>query len=299
MTQLALDEKIYRVGAAEVTRIAEYTLDSFTPAALLPEWSAGAASLTDSPLRATTTADGQRLLLSVHAWLVRNRGRTILIDPGVGNDKARPEARYFDRLETSFLDRLAAAGVAPDQVDYVLMTHLHVDHVGWNTRLAGGRWTPTFPNARHLFSRREFEFFTDPANRSERHRTSFRVQQDSVVPVIAAGLAEMIDVDGREAISGFAFHPTPGHSPDHASIVLQSGGERAIFAGDVLHHPAQVERPDLFSIFDSDRQKTLASRHWALDYAATHDATFFSSHFPATSAGRVVRRAERYSWRFL
>lgn len=110
-------------------------------------------------------------------------------------------------------------------VDYVLHTHLHVDHVGWNTRLVDGRWQPTFPNARHIFSAKEYAFFSDPANADNRHRTSFLTQRDSVTPIVEAGLADMIEVDGREVIPGLSFHSTPGHSVDHASIVLRNGGQ--------------------------------------------------------------------------
>ena len=272
--------KTYRIGSAEVTRIPELRLDGFTPAALLPDW----PEVDDASARRMPESfapDGLRVLLSVHSWLIRDRGRTILVDAGAGNDKDRPHARYFDRLRTPYLDRLAAAGVAPEAVDYVLLSHLHVDHVGWNTRLVDGAWVPTFPNARYVFSRREYEFFGDPANRSERNRNSIQARLDSVDPVVAAGLADPIETDGREVIPGLSFHPTPGHSPDHASIVLESDGERAIFAGDVLHHPVQVERPDLVSIFDADPE-----------------ATLFASHFASTAAGRVVRDGNGFAWRF-
>ena len=289
--------KTYRVGSAEVTRIPELRLDGFTPAALLPDW----PEHDGAPARHRPdcfTPDGGRVLLSVHSWLIRDRGRTILVDAGAGNDKQRPHARYFDRLRNPYLDQLTAAGVTPEAVDYVLLSHLHVDHVGWNTRLVDGEWVPTFPNARYLFSRREYEFFCDPANRSERNRTSIQARLDSVDPVVAAGLADPIEVDGREVMPGLSFHPTPGHSPDHASIVLQRDGERAIFAGDVLHDPVQVERPDLISIFDADPEATLRSRQWALGYAADADATFFASHFPSTAAGRVVRDGNGFAWHF-
>ncbi|MET1026134.1 MAG: MBL fold metallo-hydrolase [Dongiaceae bacterium] len=163
--------------------------------------------------------------------------------PARGNDKERPYASYFDHLQTPFLERLRALGVEPEDVDYVLHTHLHVDHVGWNTLLQGGEWVPTFPNARYIFSRAEYDYFTDPKNHTERSRTSFMVQRDSVDPVIEAGLAQMIEIDGSEPIEGFAFHPTPGHTIDHASISFHSQGEVALFAGDVLHHPLQVSAP--------------------------------------------------------
>jgi glyoxylase-like metal-dependent hydrolase (beta-lactamase superfamily II) len=156
------DAQIYRVGAAEVTRVQEYMLDNFTPEMLLPEWRPERQTAPDDISSAAMAPDGEHVLLSIHTWVVRDRGRTILIDTGAGNDKPRPYARYFDHLNAPYLERLAAIGVSPEKVDYVLLTHLHVDHVGWNTRLVDDRWTPTFPNARYVFSREEHRFFTEP-----------------------------------------------------------------------------------------------------------------------------------------
>lgn len=288
---------IYTIGDAKVARVADCQIGAFEPAGLLPDWSAQYQPLLDA-MPETMSPDGRHILLSIHSWVIWLGGRIILIDTGVGNDKPRPFAPYFDRLTTPYLARLQALGVTPDMVDYVLHTHLHVDHVGWNTRLVDGRWQPTFPNARHIFSAREYRFFSDPANAGNRHRTSFQTQQDSVEPIVDAGLADMIDVAGREVIPGFSFHSTPGHSVDHASIVLESAGSTALFAGDVLHHPVQVIAPHLLSIFDPDAETALTSRRWALDFAREHRAMLFSSHFAATSAGTVGRRGVDYTWDF-
>lgn len=289
---------LYTVGDAKVARVVDCQIDAFEPADLMPDWNAHYQPLLDA-MPETMTPDGQRVLLSIHSWVVWLGGKIILIDTGVGNDKPRPFAPYFDRLTTPYLARLAALGVAPEAVDYVLHTHLHVDHVGWNTRLVGGQWQPTFPNARHLFSAKEYAFFSNLANADNRHRTSFQTQRDSVAPIVEAGLADMIEIDGREVIPGFSFHSTPGHSVDHASIVLRSGGDTALFSGDVFHHPVQVFAPHLLSLFDPDRATALASRHWALDFAADAKVTLFSSHFPAAAAGTVSRRGTDYEWSFV
>ena len=288
---------IYTVGDAKVARVVDCQIDAFEPAGLLPDWSTQQQPLLDA-MPETMTPDGRRILLSIHSWVVWLGDKIILIDTGVGNDKPRPFAPYFDQLTTPYLGQLEALGIAPEAVDYVLHTHLHVDHVGWNTRLVDGRWQPTFPNARHVFSAKEYVFFSDPANAGNRHRTSFQTQQDSVTPIIEAGLADMIDIDGREAIPGFSFHSTPGHSVDHASIVLESAGNEALFAGDVFHHPVQVFAPHLLSIFDPDKNTTLRSRRWALDFATDRGALLFSSHFPASAAGTVSRRGADYTWAF-
>jgi len=288
----------YTLGEARIARIVDCVLDTFPPQQLLPQWQDDDRRLAEQ-MPEGITPDGEHLLLSIHSWVIERQGKTIIVDTGAGNDKERPHARYFDHLRTPYLARLNEIGVSPDKVDYVLHTHLHVDHVGWNTMLVDGRWVPTFPNARHIFSAKEFAYFTDPANLTERNRTSFQVQVDSVIPIVEAGLADMIEVTGDEVIPGFSFHSTPGHTADHASIVLQSAGVRAIFAADVMHHPIQVLKPQMLSIFDPGPDKTLASRRWALDFAADQDAIWFSSHFPGSSAGRVMRARNAYSWRSL
>jgi glyoxylase-like metal-dependent hydrolase (beta-lactamase superfamily II) len=293
-----IDEQVYTIGEARVARVQEYLLNSFSPARLLPDWRSDHRDRLNG-MPETTTPDGKHLLLSVHSWVVWINGKIIIVDTGVGNAKARPFAPYFDHLDTPYLARLERIGVLPEEVDYVLHTHLHVDHVGWNTTLVDGRWMPTFPNARHIFSAREYAWFTDSANLSDRNRTSFQVQADSVTPIVEAGLADMIDVTGDEVIPGFSFHPTPGHSVDHASIVLESAGARALFPGDLLHHPIEVLAPDLSTIFDPEREQTLRSRRWALEFAADREAITFSSHFPVTSAGRIARSGSGYEWRFV
>lgn len=288
---------IYRVGDAKVARVVDCGIDAFTPAGLLPDWSESYQPLL-AAMPETMASGAQHMLLSIHSWVIWHGGKIILIDTGVGNDKSRPFAPYFDRLSTPYLARLAALGVTPEAVDYVLHTHLHVDHVGWNTRLIDGRWQPSFPNARHIFSAREYTFFADPANAAGRHRTSFQTQQDSVTPIVEAGLADMIVIDGREVLPGLSFHSTAGHSVDHASIILESAGVTAIFPGDVFHHPVQIFAPHLLSIFDPEREASLVSRRWVLDIAVDAGATLFSSHFPASSAGTVSRRGANYSWAF-
>ncbi len=293
-----ITEAPYQVGDATITRIPELQLSGFTPSQLIPAWDEARERLLPRLPPAATDATGEHVILNVHSWLVRDRGRTILIDTGSGNDKQRPFAPYFHNLHTPFLERLALAGVVPEEVDYVLLTHLHVDHVGWNTRLQDGCWIPTFPNARYVFSQAEYAYFSDPANLSARNRTSFAVRVDSVDPIIAAGLADMVVVDGSEILEGISFHLTPGHTQAHASIVLRSACQTAIFPGDVMHYPVQVTRPHWNSLFDAFAEDSIRSRAWALAFAADNQAGVFSSHFPASGAGRVQRIQGGFAWRF-
>ncbi|MFC3229643.1 MBL fold metallo-hydrolase [Marinibaculum pumilum] len=290
----------WRVGAVTVTKVTDLLLDMFTPAALFPDWQPELLEGSGSWLSPDSMdAAGVHALMSVHSWVLTSPGRIVVIDTGVGDGKERPHTPVFHRLQTGYLDRLRAAGVAPEDVDHVLLTHLHVDHVGWNTRLVDGRWVPTFPNARYHFSARERAWFTDPANHSDRNRNSFLLQPDSIAPVIDAGQAEMIAIDGREVVPGLSFHPTPGHSPDHASIRLRSEGVEGWFVGDLLHHPIQIRYPELNSVFDAVPAQARASRRWALEQAADSDALVFTTHFPESSVGRVTRDGDGFRWAFL
>lgn len=306
--------RTYAVGAATVRRIDELTLDAVSPAALYPAADPAPVLQRHQDRFGPGSYDRRsgNLLQSLHSWLVVTPRHTILIDTATGNDKPRPYAPVLDRLHEPYLERLAEAGVHPEDVDYVLLTHLHADHVGWNTHLAGGRWVPTFPNARYVFSgveRAYNEALADgrapsgtgkpgaalgPAIRTP----SPGVYDDSVRPVIEAGLADLIDIDGGEFLDGLSFLPTPGHSIDHASIRLVSQGREALFAGDVLHHPLQVHAPSLNSCFCEFPEAALRSRRRALEHAAERDATVFTTHFAETSAGRVSRAGDRFTWSF-
>jgi glyoxylase-like metal-dependent hydrolase (beta-lactamase superfamily II) len=282
----------YRIGQAIVTRILEVTL-AFPARRLLPdrEPAPGRAPGAEASAEAAT----ETLSLSVHAWLVRIGGLTVLVDAGIGNGKTRCSP-LFDHLDTPWLDRLAAAGARPEDVTHVLLTHLHADHVGWNTVLRAGRWMPTFPNARIVMPRRGCAQFTAPGGRQHRNYGLFA---DSVLPVIEAGQADFVPDEGGTVLAGFTYLPTPGHSTDHMSILLQSDGGEALFAGDVLHHPSQVAHPDWSSMFCEDPEEARRSRLRALDFAAGRGLTWFSAHLTGTSAGRVTRTNESFAWSFL
>jgi glyoxylase-like metal-dependent hydrolase (beta-lactamase superfamily II) len=253
---------------------------------------------------------------SIHVWLVRTPTRVILVDTGAGNDKDRPNAPSLNHLNGPFLDRLEAAGVRPEEVDLVLLTHLHIDHVGWNTRNVDGRWVPTFPSARYVFSGRERAYLaalsaadgSDAAIRAEAKLGPRPdplvpgiyegVYEDSVLPVIDAGLAQEIVVDGTEAVEGFSFIPNPGHTIDHACIRFRSRGEQALFWGDVMHHPLQFVRPDWNSVFYEFPDAARKARRWAMNHAAETKALVFTTHFAESSAGRVSRVGDRLTWHF-
>ncbi|MDW5550626.1 MBL fold metallo-hydrolase [Methanosarcina sp.] len=230
--------------------------------------------------------------------MLRTKQHTILIDTGVGNDKERIWIPRLNRLKSPYLKRLKAAGVTPAMVDYVILTHLHVDHVGWNTQLVDGAWEPTFPNATYVFSKSEQKHYSDPKNYTVNNRVKFIIYEDSVRPVIQAGQAEIIEPDGAEFLEGISLYPVPGHSIGQMAVCLTSSGEEALFGGDVMHHPIQVYHPEWNSVYCEDAQQARVSRRWALDYLADRHALFFSSHFAESSAGRVTRTGDRFVWQF-
>src|SRR5262249_8995219 len=174
-----------------------------------------------------------RFLQSIHAFVVRAPGLTVLVDTCVGNDKDRGGRAPFHMMRTSFLEDLTAAGVAPESVDLVLCTHLHVDHVGWNTRFHDGRWVPTFPRAGYLFARRGWEHWS-----AERDEDTRRIMADSVAPVLDAGLAQLVPMDHRVS-DELWLEPTPGHTPGHVSVRLRGGNAEAVITGDLMHCPIQ------------------------------------------------------------
>lgn len=305
----------YRIGDVTVTKIPEVDLASFSLGTLLPGFRAEALNGCPEGIAPKSGSSGmENIVFSVHTWLVRTPEHTILIDTGIGNGKNHPSASMFHQLDTPYLDRLGAEGVEPEEVDYVLLTHLHAEHVGWNTRLdEDGVWVPTFPNATYMFSAVEqrygaglhyddgrAEAVRSAVNMGTPVRTPTRgTYLDSVAPILEAGRDELIKVDGREVLEGISFVPTPGHSIDHAAIVLRSKGEEALFGGDVLHHPVEIYQPEVASMFCEFPTESRGSRLILMDRAAETGATYFSSHFSDSSAGRITRKGSSYGWEFV
>jgi glyoxylase-like metal-dependent hydrolase (beta-lactamase superfamily II) len=310
--------KVHRVGDAAIIKIPELALDASEPGYFYPGQANVSAAVEETRRLWPGSVDPQTDLLrqSIHVWLVRTPKQVILIDTGAGNDKDRPNLPSLNRLNEPFLDRLKQAGVCPEDVDLVLLTHLHVDHVGWNTKEVDGRWVPTFPNARYVFSGRERAYLA-ALSAAERPVAALRaeakldpmaappvpgiydgVYEDSVLPVIDAGLAQEIVVDGTEAVEGFSFIPNPGHTIDHACIRFSYRGEHALFWGDVMHHPLQFVRPDWNSVFCEFPDAARKARRWAMSYAAETNALVFTTHFAESSVGRVSRKGDRFNWHF-
>ena len=285
---------IHHVGAATITRVDE-TDFALPPERLFPLWNEDAGRAIEERF-ATESLDltNRRVPLKTHLWVVQVDGLTIVVDTGIGNGKSRPFNALFDRLDNPVLERFAAAGFQPEHVDYVLLTHLHVDHVGWNTHWQDGRWVPVFPNATYVFGQREQDFFAMPEGEPRR-----MVFEDSVLPLIEAGQARAVRDAGEEILDGIRFVPTFGHSFGHMAIEVRSRGETALFSGDVMHSAIQVYRPEWNSVFCLDQARARESRRWLLDRAAETNATVFAAHFPETSAGKVQRSGDGFEWRYV
>lgn len=231
--------------------------------------------------------DAGNLVMSIHALVVDTGERRIVVDTCIGNDKER-DIPTWSHLQTSFLADLEAAGYPRECIDTVLCTHLHVDHVGWNTMLVDGEWLPTFPNARYLVGETEWRYWDD-------RDPGTQVLADSVRPVIDAGLVDFVPVD-HQVCDEVRLEPTPGHTPGHVSVRISSGGEGALITGDCIHHPCQMTRTDWCSSADSDQAQGRETRESLLERMADTDVLVIGTHFATPTAGHVKRREGGGYW---
>lgn len=293
----------WRVGAVRITKVSETVLESALDEpspdeGFLSQATRGALLAIDWLRPDFISADGA-VLLAFHALVIEVGGRIIMVDTCVGNDKQRPMQPFWHEMTSTFLDSLRAAGVAPEKVDIVVCTHLHVDHVGWNTRKVDGRWVPTFPNARYLFGRREYEacargVAAHPPAPQGLHSSVFMA--DSIQPIFDAGLVDLVEADHR-IVDEVRLFPTHGHTPGHVSVMVESGGERAIITADSIHHPCQVRNPDWSVSADADRAAAVATRRALLEAHADTPTLFIGTHWAGRSCGYVERDGGSYRLR--
>lgn len=232
------------------------------------------------------TDDGA-LKLSVHALLIDAPGMKLVVDTCVGNDKARKMLRG-QVLRTAFLESLAEAGFGRDEVDAVVCTHLHYDHVGWNTMLENGKWVPTFPKARYLIGRAEYEHWM-----KETETEAVEIMTDSVTPIFDAGLVELVEMNHRISPE-LRLMPSVGHTEGHVCVVIESKGRTAIITGDMMHHPCQIAYPEWISEFDADKRAAEATRRTLIKDWADQPILVIGTHFAAPTAGRIKRDGARY-----
>jgi glyoxylase-like metal-dependent hydrolase (beta-lactamase superfamily II) len=287
----------FDVGNWQVSRVEEWSGGFTTPEQLFPEYDAAYFATVRDALRPDHLTHDGIIEAVFQVWVARRNGLTVLIDTGAGNDKERPGLPSVGGMTTPFLARLDEAGVAREDVDLVVCTHLHVDHVGWNTMLIDGRWVPTFPSARYVFPAIDRDVW-DPAGP---HFATMRgagvaqgVFEDSVQPILDAGIATLA-ADGEEIAPGMRMHHAPGHTPGHMIVDIADGGERALFTGDVIHHPVQVLRPDWNSCFCEDAALAIATRRRVLADAADTRARVVPAHFGGAHSTFVERAGDGFA----
>jgi glyoxylase-like metal-dependent hydrolase (beta-lactamase superfamily II) len=245
---------------------------------------------------ATDPAAAQFKLI-VRSYVLQVGGLNVMVDTCNGNDKQR-SVPFANQLQKPYLADLAALGLQPEDIHLVLCTHLHADHVGWNTRLDNGHWVPTFPNARYVFSRQDYEYFKEQTHEAF-HREAYL---DSVLPVIAAGRAQLVETNHKvygEIEDGIWLEAAPGHSPGCCVVHARRGAQQAVFSGDVFHHPIQLVRPDIPFFADHDPAAASVTRQRLLERHADGESVFFPAHFPDSPAGKVRRAAQGYRYDFL
>jgi glyoxylase-like metal-dependent hydrolase (beta-lactamase superfamily II) len=280
----------WTVGNHTVRRIDEVVLPAQTGPWLLPGATTDLVSRT--PWLSPEFVDQQGVLrLASHSFAVEVDGMRVLVDTGIGNGKRRSNPAWHN-LNSDYEARLRAAAFAPESVDVVVLTHLHADHVGWSTRAEGDAWVPTFPNARYLTSRTEWDYWAG-VDMEEARRQMFR---DSVHPVREAGLFDLIDVadEGTDVAPGIRLLPTPGHTPGQVAVELSSRGETALVTGDSIHHPVQMAHPELCSCVDVAPELAARTRNQVLGSLAGTSTLLLGSHFPPPTAGHVRREDGGY-----
>jgi glyoxylase-like metal-dependent hydrolase (beta-lactamase superfamily II) len=295
----------FHLGEVEITRVVEWQGEIAPARFVVPDsaprvWQDNASWLVPDHWN----PDNDAYRGAVQTWVLRSEGKVVLVDTGIGNDRRRPQIPLFDHLTTDFLDRLAQAGVRPEEVDVVINTHIHYDHVGWNTRLRNGEWTPTFPNATYLIPKADRDYFDPrnahrrPAPRSDyerlRREGSLLVYADSIAPVL--GRAALWE--GSYRIDGnLSLEPAPGHTPGSCVVRLSSGSDRAVFVGDVVHSPVQILEPGCNSCFCEDPRQAAATRQSLLQRAADSGELVIPAHFAGAGAVEVRRDGSRFTLR--
>ena len=284
-----------KIGDALIAQVEESVQPSFVPNMLLPDCTPHELSKHMhwmAPLH-FDPAEG-KFRTSVRSFLVKTGRHNVLIDCCGGNHKNRPYFPRFHHKQHPWIDRLATAGVGPEQIDFVMCTHLHADHVGWNTVLQDGRWKPTFPNAKYIIHRRELARWNpaDPAYRFSPHNEF--TWEDSVLPVIEAGQAVAVD-DGYALDDMLSVEPAPGHTLAHVAINLESRGERAIFSGDVMHVPLQIHYPHWGTSLDDDPHLGIRSRLGLLERCAETRTLMLPTHFVPNAGCFIARSGDGFA----
>ncbi|MET0867070.1 MAG: MBL fold metallo-hydrolase [Pseudorhodoplanes sp.] len=281
----------FQVADLTIQRVIEQETPYFPALELLPDltpqmlaehrpWLKEAKALDDSDM----------LILCFQSYVVQTPHHTILIDSCIGNDKPRVgRPNWNKKTDDTYMRGLAAAGISVDDIDVVMCTHLHVDHVGWNTRLDNGRWVPTFPNARYVFGQREYDYWA-----TQNAKAEVAPFTDSVLPVVEAGKADLV-VDDFALGDHVRIMPTPGHTPGHIAIAIGKGKDDAVFAGDLIHTPLQLRYPELSPKFDVDPAQAATTRRQFLERYCDTDTLCCTAHFPSPTVGKIRRMGNAFA----
>jgi len=275
----------WSIGDVTITRVVE-SVAHIPARGLLPSSSDDVLASHASWLRPHFVDDEGNLVLSIHAFAISAGDRKIIVDTCIGNDRQIPGMEALNR-QSPFLAELADAGFAHEEVDTVICTHLHFDHVGWNTMLVDGAWVPTFPNARYLLAKDEWEHWDMPSSREGGTSHYAATIDDAVRPVVDAGLADFVPSDHR-VTDQIRLESTPGHTPGHVAVHVESRGAHALITGDLAHHPVQFAEPEWFADPDTDREQSSATRRRLLAEHAGTDVLVIGTHFAPPCAGHLV-----------
>jgi glyoxylase-like metal-dependent hydrolase (beta-lactamase superfamily II) len=276
--------KHWQIGDVEIARIVEVNAFEDDISMLLPE--AGPAFVQQFPwLVPHFATPAGKMIISFQCFVLRSQGHSVMIDTCIGADRQR-EFDVFTNLQTTFLDDLVEAGFPHEEITDVLCTHLHFDHVGWNTRKVNDLWVPTFPQARYLFGRKEWAHWKHLRDTNGYHHMEHLT--DSIDPVMDAGLVEFIDPDFK-LTDEVTLMPTPGHTPGHVSVLIQSQGQSAIITGDMMHNPIQIAVPATEARFDMDKSQAARTRSEFVNRYTGTNTLVIGSHFSDPSAGHIVR----------
>ncbi len=277
----------WTIGDVTVTKIVELEMTGGTRF-LLPQ-ATREEILPIAWLRPHFADEDGRLRMSIHSFVVETRDRRIVVDTCLGNDKKDRRIPHWNDRDGPFLADLAAAGFPAESIDTVLCTHLHVDHVGWNTRMVDGKWVPTFPKARYLMGRTEYQHWSGVKDRPD----MAHILADSVTPIVEAGLATLVETSER-ICDEISLIPTLGHTPGHVSVMIQSKGEQAMITGDFMHHPCQIAHPEWSTLADSDHDQGIETRRRMFQRLAGTPVLIIGTHFAGATAGRLVADGDSY-----
>ncbi|MBR0719852.1 MBL fold metallo-hydrolase [Bradyrhizobium liaoningense] len=280
----------FSVGDLTIQRVIEQETTFLPALELLPGLSPEVLAENRAWMQAAKALDDQdTLILCFQSYVVRTPHHTILVDSCIGNDKPRPlRPKWNMKTDDTYLSGLAAAGVSVDDIDFVMCTHLHVDHVGWNTRLQNGRWVPTFPKARYVFAKTEFDYWTE-----QNAKAPVPPFVDSVLPVVEARRHEVVTND-HQIGDHVRILPTPGHTPGHVAFTFGRGKDDAVFSGDLMHSPIQTLYPEMSVKFDVDQAQAAKTRRSFLERYCDTDTLCCTAHFPSPSVGKIRRKGNGF-----